>query len=81
MLRPRDFGLGQRITHAALDFARADPRIPFVTFLLPPSRRNLGALHRIGAQSVGRQDHSGATFLKFRLDTPLINQRSQGEFP
>jgi RimJ/RimL family protein N-acetyltransferase len=69
VLRPRDFGLGQRITHAALDFARADPRIPF------------GALHRIGAQSVGRQDHSGATFLKFRLDTPLINQRSQGEFP
>ncbi len=81
VLRPRDFGLGQRITHAALDFARADPRIPFVTFLLPPSRRNLGALHRIGAQSVGRQDHSGATFLKFRLDTPSINQRSQGEFP
>lgn len=76
VLRPQDFGLGQRITQAALDFARADPRIPFVTFLLPPSRRNLGALHRIGAQSAGQQDHSGATFLKFRLDTP-----PQGDTP
>jgi RimJ/RimL family protein N-acetyltransferase len=73
VLRPQDFGLGQRITRAALDFARADPRIPFVTFLLPPSRRNLGALRRIGAQSAGRQDHSGATFLKYRLDTPSAN--------
>jgi RimJ/RimL family protein N-acetyltransferase len=71
VLRPQDFGLGQCITRAALDFARADPRIPFVTFLLPPPRRNLGALHRLGAKAVGRQDHSGATFLKFRLDTPL----------
>jgi RimJ/RimL family protein N-acetyltransferase len=71
VLRPQDFGLGQRITRTALDFARADPRIPFVTFLLPTSRRNLGALHRLGAQAVGRQDHSGAAFLKFRLDTPL----------
>lgn len=71
VLRPQDFGLGVRITQAALDFARADPRIPFVTFLLPPSRRNLGALHRIGAHAVGRQDHTGATFLKYRLDTSL----------
>lgn len=70
VLRPRDFGLGQRVTRAALDHARSDPRIPFVTFLLPPSRRNLGALRRIGARAVGRQDHSGASFLKFRLETP-----------
>lgn len=81
VLRPQDFGLGQRITLAALDFARADPRIPFVTFLLPPSRRNLSALHRMGARSAGRQDHSGATFLKFRLDTPSANDLPQGENP
>jgi RimJ/RimL family protein N-acetyltransferase len=78
VLRPQDFGLGQRITRAALDFARADPRIPFVTFLLPPSRRNLGALHRIGAQSAGWQDHSGARFLKFRLNTPSAEGVPQG---
>ena len=81
VLRPQDFGLGQRITRAALDFARADPRIPFVTFLLPPSRRNLSALHRMGAQSAGRQDHSGATFLKYRLATPSANDVPQGENP
>lgn len=81
VLRPQDFGLGQRITRAALDFARADPRMPFVTFLLPPSRRKLSALHRMGARSAGRQDHAGATFLKFRLDTPSIHKPSQGENP
>ncbi|MCV2869897.1 GNAT family N-acetyltransferase [Defluviimonas sp. WL0002] len=69
VLRPQDFGLGLRITRTALDFARSDTRIPFVTFLLPPSRRNLGALYRMGAQAVGRQKHSGTAFLKFRLDT------------
>ena len=69
VLRPRDFGLGHRITRAALDFARRDPRIPHVTFLLPPSRRNLGALYRMGARAVGSQDHSGKSFLKFQLDT------------
>ncbi len=78
VLQPQDFGLGQRITRAALEFARSDPRIPFVTFLLPPSRRNLGALHRMGARAVGHQDHSGAAFLKFRLDTPSTDQVSEG---
>lgn len=71
VLRPREFGLGARIARAALVFARADPRIPFVTFLLPPSRQNLGALRRMGAEAVGSIDYAGETFLKFRLDTPL----------
>ena len=69
------------VVRAALDFARADPRIPFVTFLLPPSRRNLGALHRMGARSAGRQEHSGATFLKYRLDTPSPSDMPPGENP
>lgn len=68
VLRPDAFGLGAAITRAALDFARADPRIAFVTFLLPPSRRNLGALVRLGARLVGEVNHDGATFRKFRLD-------------
>jgi hypothetical protein len=40
-----------------------------VTFLLPPSRRNLGALERIGARQIGEIDYDGSRFLKFRLDT------------
>lgn len=63
------FGLGQRIARQALDFARRDPRIPYVTFLLPPSRRHLGALRRLGATPVGRVDYDGVAFLKFRLET------------
>ncbi|POF34168.1 GNAT family N-acetyltransferase [Roseibium marinum] len=70
VLRPDAFGLGTWITRKALAFAAADARIPFVTFLLPPSRRNLGALKRLGARFIGKTDHEGAGFLKYRLDTP-----------
>ncbi|WP_417839284.1 GNAT family N-acetyltransferase [Tritonibacter scottomollicae] len=69
VLTPQSFGLGARISKQAIDFARADERIPFVTFLLPPSRRNLGALDRLGAVFVAEQEYDGETFLKFRLET------------
>ncbi|MYM55326.1 GNAT family N-acetyltransferase [Thalassovita mangrovi] len=69
VLRPDAFGLGARIAWKAIAFARADDRIPFVTFLLPPSRRNLGALGRMGAEFVEEIEYDGARFLKFRLDT------------
>ncbi len=70
VLRPGDFGLGIAIARQAVAFAMADTRIPFVTFLLPPSRRNLGALKRFGAEFIGETDYEGAKFLKYRLDTP-----------
>ncbi len=70
VLKPGSFGLGIRIARKALDFARADERIPYVTFLLPPSRKNLGALARLGAVQVGQIEYDDSTFLKFRLDTP-----------
>jgi hypothetical protein len=69
VLKPHSFGLGARISRKAIDFAVADKRIPFVTFLLPPSRKKLGALNRLGAVFVGKIDYSGAAFLKYRLDT------------
>ena len=69
VLRPDAFGLGARITRKAIDFAIADDRIPYVTFLLPPSRKNLGALRRLGAAYVGDVMYDGATFRKYRLET------------
>lgn len=69
VLRPDRFGLGARIARKALAFAGSDPRIPFVTFLLPPSRRHLGGLARLGATFLGEVDHEGCAFLKFRLET------------
>lgn len=69
VLKPERFGLGLRIMRKALAFAIADTRIPYVTFLLPPSRKNLGALKRLGAIFVGETDYDGATFLKYRLET------------
>lgn len=69
VLVPEKFGLGRRIAEQALAFARADDRIPFVTFLLAPSRRNLGALRRMGAAPMGAVDYAGQQFLKFRLET------------
>lgn len=69
VLRPDGFGLGARISRKAIDFAIADERIPYVTFLVPPSRRSLGALRRLGAKHVGEIEYEGAKFLKYRLDT------------
>ena len=54
----------------AIEFAIADERIPYVTFLLPPSRKNLGALKRIGSIFVDEIDYEGEKFLKYRLETP-----------
>lgn len=69
VLKPGNFGLGARIARMALDFARTDDRIPFVTFLLPPSRKKLGGLERLGAEFVGEVDYSDSRFLKFRIHT------------
>lgn len=69
VLTPSSFGLGMRIARLSLAFAVADGRIPYVTLLLPPSRRHLGALARFGATFVGEVDHGDVRFLKYRLDT------------
>ncbi|RED13056.1 GNAT family N-acetyltransferase [Pontivivens insulae] len=69
VLKPERFGLGAQISRKAIDFARRDDRIPFVTFLLPPSRTNLSALKRLGAVLLGTHDYDGVRFLKYRLET------------
>lgn len=69
VLKPECFGLGLPLTRRALDVARSDPRIPYVTFLLPPSRTRLAALARMGARRIGEVDYDGQKFLKFRLET------------
>lgn len=69
VLKPEFFGLGRRITRKAIAFATADDRLPFVTFLLPPSRKRQGALLRMGARPVGEVDYAGCRFLKYRLET------------
>ncbi|USG60572.1 GNAT family N-acetyltransferase [Sneathiella marina] len=69
VLQPGFFGLGPRITRKAIDFAIADIRIPFVTFLLPPSRKNRRALDRLGAKYIGEILYDGELFLKYRLET------------
>ncbi len=69
VLKPEWFGLGTRISRKAIEFAMADERIPFITFLLPPSRRNLRALDRLGARFVDEVKHDGARFFKYRLET------------
>lgn len=69
VLKREHFGLGSRIARKALAFAVADPRIPYVTFLLPPTRTRLGALARLGARPEGMVELEGAQFQKFRLET------------
>lgn len=67
VLKPRYFGLGMRIFRKAIEFAQADERIPFVTFLLPPSRKNLSGLRRLGARFIEKVDYDGVEFLKYLL--------------
>lgn len=69
VLKPDSFGLGIGISKKAIEFAVTDNRIPFITFLLPPSRKNLGALVRLGAKLVDEIEYDGAIFLKYRLET------------
>lgn len=69
VLMPDHFGLGIEISRKAIEFAGADPRIDFVTFLLPPSRKNLGALYRVGAEFVGNIEYDGEVFKRYRLET------------
>jgi hypothetical protein len=69
VLKPQSFGLGIRIFKQAIEFAVAGDRIPFVTLLLPPSRKNLGALAGLGAEFVDEIEYDGTKFLKFRLST------------
>lgn len=70
VLRREFFGLGTRISQKALTFARADVRIPFVTFHLPATRKNHAVLLRLGARFIGEIVNNGARFLKYRIETP-----------
>ncbi|MEX0407167.1 GNAT family N-acetyltransferase [Aquibium sp. LZ166] len=67
VLRSEAFGLGTAVTRKAMDFAQTDSRIASITFLLAPSRRNLGALARLGARFVGEVEYAGSIFRKYRL--------------
>ncbi len=69
VLKPEFFGLGIHISKKAIEFAYADERIPFVTFLLPPSRKNLGAFKRFGATFIEEIEYDGSTFLKYKMKT------------
>ncbi|MEM7315385.1 MAG: GNAT family N-acetyltransferase [Planctomycetota bacterium] len=69
VLKPDAFGLGTRISSQAIEFAFANEGIPFVTFLLPPSRKKLRALDRLGARLVSEVEYDGEPFLKYRLET------------
>tara|TARA_S200002703_G_scaffold141228_1_gene132924 strand:- start:277 stop:786 length:510 start_codon:yes stop_codon:yes gene_type:complete len=69
VLKPDHFGLGTRIARKVLAFARSDIRIPFVTFLLPLSRKHFRWLDRLGAECVGEVEYAGSIFRKYRLGT------------
>ncbi|MGV6802844.1 MAG: hypothetical protein ACWA49_01460 [Ruegeria sp.] len=69
VLTAEAFGLGARITRKSLAFAQADARIPYVTCLLPLSRRKLAAMKRLGARPIGTIEYQDSRFRKYRLET------------
>jgi hypothetical protein len=68
VLKADKFGLGMRISRMAIEFAKADPRIETMTFLLPRSRKKLGALSRGGAKFVANIEYGGEIFRKYSLE-------------
>lgn len=68
VLHPKAYGLGVAITVKALDFARADERIQFVTFLLALSRSSFKGLRRMGARRLADVNYRGVRFRKFRIE-------------
>lgn len=69
VLKPTAFGLGHAVTRRALEFARADPRISVVSFLMSPHRPSLRAFDRLGAVPQGDLMVDGEMFRKFVLPT------------
>ena len=67
VLKPEFFGLGVHILKKAIELAVADEKIPFVTFLLPNSRKKFVGLERLGARFVEETEYDGVLFLKYRL--------------
>lgn len=78
VLKPDSFGLGLLVSQKAIEFAVADERIPFVTFLLPPSRKNLGVLKKLGAKFIAEIEYNGTNFRKYQLDTEQLPSNSGG---
>ncbi|GAA6181357.1 hypothetical protein NBRC116594_27950 [Shimia sp. NS0008-38b] len=68
VLMPDAFGQGAAITRQALAFARTEPCIDTVQFLLAPTRRSMRALQRIGAREAGEIRHGGQIFRRFLLN-------------
>lgn len=66
VLLPACWGHGAAIFRRLLDLGRQLPLDP-VTILLPPSRRRLKGLARLGFEPAGEIVYDGHRFLKFRL--------------
>jgi len=69
VLKPEYFGLGLPIVKAAITFANQEKRMPFITFLLPPSREHIKGILRLGANFVHEIEYNGVLFRKYRLKT------------
>lgn len=67
VLKPDAFGLGVKIARKVVAFAQQDERIESIIFLLPPTRKKLGALKRLGAVYEESVEYGGAEFRKYRL--------------
>ncbi|GLQ55961.1 GNAT family N-acetyltransferase [Devosia nitrariae] len=70
VLLPRFWGVGVRLARLLIDKGFAELGLPSIIALLPPSRRHLRALERLGFVPDGSIDYSGRTFLRFRLYRP-----------
>ncbi len=66
VLLPQHWGHGARIFRELVARGR-DMKLTNITIMLPPSRRRLKSLERLGFVSLGDVEYEGTRFHKFRL--------------
>lgn len=67
VLHPDYWGSGRAIYDAVLEKAFNEIGFTYVTVLLPPTRKNLAALERLGFERDGSTTIEGSEFIRFRL--------------
>ncbi len=72
VLHPDYWGWGRKIFEKVKVWAFEDMGLHSITILLPPSRPNSKAVHRLGFVDDGELNVDGETFLRFRLNNPRI---------
>jgi RimJ/RimL family protein N-acetyltransferase len=70
VLHPRYWGIGKALYDRMMERAFGDMGFESVTILLPPTRKRIKGVLRLGFQPDGEVESGGERFLRFRMHAP-----------